>query len=349
MEDKSLFKEYHPDLLFLSADAQEEMLEYLQQRQLLPNGAQIKTFERAGDGNMNIVMRLSTETRSFILKQSRPWVNKYPSIAAPFDRILVEMLFYQLIDKDSDLRHFFPKLLFSDTRNRIMVLEDLGTSADFTHYYKQARSIPPEELEVLVENLAKLHNIATEDTPYAAHLSNEQMRQLNHAHIFQIPFEEQMAPDLNAVTPGLQAVAAIYRNDAELKIKVQRLGETYLANGSSLLHGDYFPGSWINTPNGLYALDPEFGFFGNPAFDLGVMMAHLALTGHAFKPKWEFVKGRYQRIRQTVDEELVFGFAGTEVMRRLMGIAQLPIPNDLGLKSNLLASARQWIMEGPSD
>ena len=38
---------------------------------------------RAGDGNMNLTLRVRTGQRSLILKQARPWVEKYPHIAAP--------------------------------------------------------------------------------------------------------------------------------------------------------------------------------------------------------------------------------------------------------------------------
>ena len=41
---------------------------------------------RAGEGNMNLTLRVQTEERSFILKQARPWVEKYPDIPAPKER-----------------------------------------------------------------------------------------------------------------------------------------------------------------------------------------------------------------------------------------------------------------------
>ena len=40
----------------------------------------INQIEIAGEGNMNVVLRLKTQKRSFILKQSRPYVQKYPSL-----------------------------------------------------------------------------------------------------------------------------------------------------------------------------------------------------------------------------------------------------------------------------
>ena len=52
--------------------------------------------ERAGEGNMNCTLRVRTNERTFILKQARPWVEKYPQIEAPDERALVEAAFYRI-------------------------------------------------------------------------------------------------------------------------------------------------------------------------------------------------------------------------------------------------------------
>ena len=62
---------------------------------LLAPDETIERSERAGDGNMNLVLRVVTNRRSLIVKQSRPWVEKYPQIAAPAERIAAEIRFYQ--------------------------------------------------------------------------------------------------------------------------------------------------------------------------------------------------------------------------------------------------------------
>ena len=55
----------------------------------------------AGAGNMNLVLRVTTaQKRSFVLKQGRPWVEKYPQIAAPFERTLVEAAFYAAVQSE---------------------------------------------------------------------------------------------------------------------------------------------------------------------------------------------------------------------------------------------------------
>ena len=46
---------------------------------------------------MNCTLRVTTTRRSFILKQARPWVEKYPQIAAPVERARVEAAFYAAV------------------------------------------------------------------------------------------------------------------------------------------------------------------------------------------------------------------------------------------------------------
>ena len=56
------------------------------------------------------------------------------------------------------------------------------------------------------------------------------MRALNHAHIFEIPLSDR-GPDLDALTPGLQAVADDLRRDRSFVERVTALGRLYLDDG----------------------------------------------------------------------------------------------------------------------
>ena len=51
----------------------------------------ITSVVMAGDGNMNLVLRVTTDRQSVIVKQARPWVEKYRDIPAPAERILAEI------------------------------------------------------------------------------------------------------------------------------------------------------------------------------------------------------------------------------------------------------------------
>ena len=53
--------------------------------------------EIAGEGNMNHTLRIVTDVDSIVLKQSVPYVAKYPDIPAPINRDRVEAAFYQAL------------------------------------------------------------------------------------------------------------------------------------------------------------------------------------------------------------------------------------------------------------
>ncbi len=116
------------------------------------------------------------------------------------------------------------------------------------------------------------------------------------------------------------------------------------AHGSrpALLHGDYYPGSWLAHPRkGVMIIDPEFAFVGPPEFDVGVLLAHLLMAGYE-QPEIVMQLGNYcspPRFSQL----LAWAFAGMEVIRRLLGVAQLPLAAPPELRCAWLQTARALV------
>lgn len=317
----------------LSLDDPEGIHRHLAGLGWLNQDEQILKLARAGEGNMNLVVRVTTSSRSVILKQSRPWVEKYPSIPAPEARLLVEAAFYGAVADERAVAGMMPALLQVDPESRSALIEDLGQSADCTALYGGAKF----DLTSLVLWLGSLHALEVEATDL---LRNRAMRSLNHAHIFDLPMTGEHGMDLDDVTPGLQSVAADFRCRAGLGDRVAELGRSYLDDGVTLLHGDYYPGSWLRTDAGLKVIDPEFCFLGPAEFDVGVLLAHLEISGYSRSESTRLLEIYPLRL----DETLAWSFAGVEIMRRLIGVAQLPIKRGLEEKARLLARAEALIV-----
>ncbi len=291
---------------------------------------------------MNVVVRVRTDRQAFILKQARPWVQKYPQVPAPMERIGVEAQFYQWIDAIAALRAFVPKLIGYDAANFLLALEDLGNGADFSFLYQPHQILPAADRTSLVQFLSVLH--ATQHTGHPSDFpDNRAMRLLNHEHIFNFPFRTDTGFDLNSVQPGLEDLSLPYRSHKALKKKITALGTVYLQPGPVLIHGDYYPGSWLSVASGTKVIDPEFGFFGRPEFDLGVMLAHMKLAGQSDLVQQQ-VLDQYQR-PAGFDSTLLRGFIGTEMIRRLLGLAQLPLSLNLMQKNVLLDEATVFVLE----
>jgi 5-methylthioribose kinase len=71
------------------------------------------------------------------------------------------------------------------------------------------------------------------------------MRKLNYEHIFEYPFKMENGFDLDGIQLGLQALAIPWLNQ-QLKDKIGCIRTLYLSKGKYLLHGDYYPGSWLD-------------------------------------------------------------------------------------------------------
>lgn len=321
---------------------------FLERRGWLPDGAQVLTADRAGDGNMNLVLRVryrvagaGPETASLILKQARPWVEKYPDIAAPAERLGVEADFYRCVADVPALATRMPQLLAVDEDACAALLEDLGEASDYagiyTHTGKKADgTLPAADLAGLLDWLSQLHALPVSALDWPR-LRNHAMRALNHAHIFAIPFADD-APDADGYCAGLGASAARLRRDPAVRARVAELGEVYLADGDQLLHGDCYPGSWLRSAAGLRIIDPEFGFLGPAEFDLGVLTAHLHFAAIETSDLSAY------RAQAGFDARLMRGFAGAEILRRLLGVAQLPLKADLQQRERWLDVGRELLL-----
>jgi 5-methylthioribose kinase len=153
-------------------------------------------------------------------------------------------------------------------------------------------------------------------------LENRAMRALNHAHIFDIPLQPDNGIDLDAFTPGLGAIAASLASDIALKDKTS----TWLRHAGM----------------GVKIIDPEFAFVGPPEFDIGVLMAHLQFAGYDRADLTQALGSYHAPPRFSLP--LAFAFSGIEVIRRLLGIAQLPLTADLETKRTWIETAREFVV-----
>ena len=315
---------------------------YLDSQSWLKTDEKVTAIEVPGDGNMNFTLRVKTNKRSFIIKQSREYVEKYPQVEAPIERTLGEAKFYELISHNSILKNQMPNLLWVDNQNYVLYLEDLGEGKDYTFLYEKGQILTDDELSEIITFAADLH---TNVTPQKSRntLSNRKMRELNHKHIFVYPYLEENGLDLDAVLPGLKKIATPYKANKVLKENIEKLGERYLKDGNSLLHGDYFPGSWLKSKNDIKIIDPEFCFFGEAEFEMGVTIAHLKM---ADQPEEIITKAQqYYKEKAPLDEELCQQFTAVEIFRRILGLAQLPLTIGLQKRKDLLAESFDVLMK----
>lgn len=291
----------------------------------------VTSLSCAGEGNMNVVLRgqLSSGS-SLIFKQSLPFVARYPQIAAPIERLQSEALFYETIKSIPELAESTPHIHGFDATSHILCMSDLGPAADYLFVYQHQTDFPTLQptLVTLLQWLSRLHAVplcAADES----RLSNLKMRQLNHEHIFDLPWR----PD-NGLEYSHEVAesAKLLQHDERLRAVISRLGDIYLGrseadSGRRLLHGDFYPGSWVqNTDDRVVVIDPEFCFCGAAEFDVGVFCAHLTFAG--------FLQSDIQSLLASYSPPPGFSpaltrhFAAAEVIRRILGVARLPLNVD---------------------
>jgi len=221
-------------ILALSEDS---AIEYLRARGLVDAETQCST-EPAGDGNINWVRRIrASDGRSWIIKQAREQLEKFPQYRADTRRILVEAAWLQQaasVDHDACC----PEIIDFDPDLRVLVLEDLGLCPRLDEELLTERNLAAP-LETIGGLLGRLHRKTANDPSLAATFRSTNMRELHFAHIFELPFSEN---DFPLPEPVRERARALY-GDGALQKEIQALHQQCCTEQEVLVHVDLQPGN----------------------------------------------------------------------------------------------------------
>jgi 5-methylthioribose kinase len=310
---------------------QSELENYLE----LLSYSKIASLDKAGEGNMNDTLRVKfVDNDSVIVKQSKAFVAKYPDIAAPEGRVNAESRFYELA---SDLVEFHPKILHKDPSNNILIMEDLGESSDLSYLYEKG-TLSEDSINFIVDYLSQLNAVKAGGEKH----QNLEMRQLNDEYIFKIPFSGELDDMIKSQDEKLFEGTRFIVSSNDLKIELAKLSAIYMKDADHLLHGDFYPASILDSKSGLKVIDAEFSFFGIKEWDVAVFCAHLMMCAEAHNQAKTFLR-RYLASNK-VDENLIKAFCGVEILRRMIGVAQVDFKISLEQKLRLARHAKSLIL-----
>lgn len=335
---KERFLHSFPDAFYLEKENIELAERYLKTKGWLAYDDKLLSLEKPGEGNMNYVLRAEFEkSKSIILKQARPWVEKFPTIDAPVLRTEVEDRFFELTSEYKFLASHTPSVIGLDRDSHILALEDLGEASDCTYVYQKHKSFTEGEVKKVVSFINELNQIEGARLFY----TNLEMRKLNHQHIFHLPFLSENGFALDDIQPGLQDVSNLCKLDRDVVSKAGELGSMYLNEGTRLQHGDLYPGSILSTSESFYVIDPEFSFIAPLEWDISIFIAHLFLAEASESIIHTAIKS-FEKPSNFNDAHFC-GFVGIEIIRRIIGLAQLPLDLSLSEKEQLLRKAIGFI------
>jgi len=242
--------------------------------------------EEIGDGNLNMVFRVSSRThknQSVIVKQALPYLRLVgESWPLTLDRARIEaeatMVYSKIIpERVPQLYRYDPDLcltVMEDLKEHLILRkgliagkvypaigQHLGRFLAHTLFYTSDFYLTPADKKARVKQfinpeLCKITEDLIFDEPYRAGVANNQWNSL---------IEPQVAQLQSAENRGV-------------KIGVFKLRQSFMMHAEALIHGDLHTGSVMVTETDTRVIDPEFAFYGPMGFDIGAIIANLLLN-----------------------------------------------------------------------
>jgi 5-methylthioribose kinase len=211
--------------------------------------------EVLGGGVSNLVLRVRTSERLFVLKQSRPQLRTRDAWFSDLDRIYREQEVMQL------LRPLLPALavpevLFADRANYVFAMSHAPEAASVWKADLLAGRVDDAVAERAGRILGHLHESTGRQPSLLEPFRDNRVFIQLRADPFYRRIQERLPDVADAVEP----------------IRVRML-----ATREALCHGDFSPKNLLVHASGLTLVDYETGHFGDPSMDLGFFQSHLIL------------------------------------------------------------------------
>lgn len=358
----------------------EDIPSYLRERGHWEDLGDIAVRE-VSDGNMNRVFLASSAdgTRSLAVKQALPWVRVAgPSWPMSPDRADAEARAYEQIAKVAPDK--IPAILGYDPENHALVMEDMSDLEVLRTLLNEGASYGPHTSARAGELVAQL-SFATSDfgmpsaerkALIAASVSPE-LCKITEDVVLSEPYIEH---EHNHWHEDVDDLAAAFRADSVLRTEVADLRHLFMTGAQALLHGDLHTGSiMVGEREGAHVVrvfDPEFSFVGPIGYDLGLYWANALVSeeraralgtlsdhGDQLRLSWEAFETEFRRLWPTrvdtfFDDAYLdrflgrlwadsLGYAGTEIIRRIIGFAHL---TDLTTLPDPVPASRRALLLG---
>ena len=306
-------------------------------------------IEEIGDGNLNTVYRVSDAARperSLVLKHAPPYIKILgPDYPLSTERLTFESraldVYNRLASGTVPVQYDF------DVGAAVIAMEDLRDA----HVLRDALIAGIVDTAI-AEQVGRFMGIVHSQTyvdniddasaqHYRQQFANATMQSITADYVFTFPFTEH---ETNFWTPDLASDVQHLKADTDFLRQAEHLKRIFLTAQQGVTHGDLHTGSVLVQDNTAKVIDAEFAFYGPVGFDLGLYWANYFLSyfSHqgnlsvqsALKTAVAQVWGTYTAEFTMVDAELksevlgnifqdAVGFAGLEMLRRLIGAAHV--------------------------
>jgi 5-methylthioribose kinase len=218
-------------------------------------GPEPARVEPLSGGVSNIVLRIVTAEKTFILKQSRPQLRTRDAWFSDINRVYREQevmhLLHSLLPE-----HTVPRVLQTDRDNYAFAMTHAPADA---HVWKADLLSAVIDLSV-AERAGSILGIMHEATAKAAAALTGLADPLVFIQLRVNPFYR-----------------CIQERRPEVALAVERIIERMLSVKEALCHGDYSPKNILVHAQGFTLVDYETAHLGDPTMDLGFFLSHIIL------------------------------------------------------------------------
>ncbi len=305
--------------------------------------------EPAGEGNINWVRRVRAGGRSWVVKQARPALERFPEYRASTERIAFERRYYARV-APFDPTGVCPRIHHFDPERCALVLEDLGAAERFDAALARGADVTAPA-RAIGAFLGRVH-AGTRDPGLAGEFGNGEMQRLHGDHIFHLPYRENDFPLSDAVR---ERAVRIW-DDAALVGTIDAAYRRYLTPEGALVHADVQPTNVLLAERGPVLLDAEIAHVGDPAFDVGIWIAHLWLAavarGDAARGAavatavWDAYADAHGA-RGLAPFADVARYAGIELLRRTLGAARVEAVGEDAAALAVIDAGERLVREPP--
>ena len=244
-----------------------------------------------GDGNLNMVFIVKGLAKTIVVKQALPWL-RAGGEGWPLSLTRAGFEYNALCHEAQFAGHkLVPEVYFYDQEMALFAMEyltphvilrkeliagkkfpnlarDVGTFIARTLFYTSDIGMAAEKKKALTAKFSLNHELCkiTEDL------------------IFTEPYYPAKRNDWTS--PQLDADMKKVWNDKEMIQVAMRYKFKFMTEAQALLHGDLHSGSIMVTESDTKIIDPEFGFMGPMAFDIGNYIGNLLLAFFS-RPGWD--------------------------------------------------------------
>lgn len=249
---------------------------------VLPSGKNLVAKE-VGDGNLNLVFIIEDTdnlNNSVVLKQALPYL-RVAGDSWPLTRERMRFETQALLKHNELAPGLVPHVYDFDEEMSLVVMEYLREHEIMRKPLVERKKFPHfvDHISTFMANshffTSDLYLTGVEKKELQAKFINPHLCKIQEDFVFTNPYMESAENNWN---PEIDAEVQAVRANAELKLALAEMKESYMTHGQALIHSDLHTGSVMVNETDTRVIDPEFAFFGPMGFDVGAILENLVLN-----------------------------------------------------------------------